>query len=282
MKEVEAAQCVMCDVWCVMGTQMLYQQSKRDELGGSGMGHYVISEWWSQRGIKMFQTNITPMHSAGVMHRAVVCACLPMLLSKWGRAMRECCASVFWVCLWCECEEWVVSESVVPACHGLQGLWVCEWRSSSPPLSVLPLLSWVQLNTCSFRSRHRAGQGFLSNWRQRQYLIQSLFTSLPLLPSLWLASFNPKLKTRKWKVQIINHIHYSCIWTLCLNAFRHSKCLTPPVWTVCFTATEQSGQSLKERLCIDCCYSIARFPVSFLFVCCVPCFFLTIPGFLTM
>lgn len=31
-------------------------QSQR-ELGGCSIGHYVITERWSQRGIKMFQTN---------------------------------------------------------------------------------------------------------------------------------------------------------------------------------------------------------------------------------
>lgn len=36
-------------------------QSRRDELG-CGMGHYAITLWWSQRGIKLFQTNITPVH----------------------------------------------------------------------------------------------------------------------------------------------------------------------------------------------------------------------------
>lgn len=55
-------------------TQM--QQSQRAmNCGGSGMGRYVITERWSQRGIKMFQTNITSMLSAGVMHCTTTCAC---------------------------------------------------------------------------------------------------------------------------------------------------------------------------------------------------------------
>lgn len=51
------------------------------------------------------------------------------------------CTSVFWVCPLC---ERLVSESVVPVCHCLMGLWVCECCSSSPPLSVLSLMGPAQ------------------------------------------------------------------------------------------------------------------------------------------
>lgn len=120
------------------------------------MGRYVITEWWSQRGIKMFQTNITPMHSAGIMHCAIACACLPVLLNKLGRVMEgnKKCASVCWVCLLC---EWLVS---------LKSLWFqsvtvsrdCGSVSAAPlllpSLFCLSSLSWVQLNTCSMQEAH--------------------------------------------------------------------------------------------------------------------------------
>lgn len=68
------------------------------------------------------------------------------------------CVSVFWVCRLC---EWVASESVVPVCRCLKGLWVCDCCSSSPP-------SPGSSSTPAPCSMHRAGQGFLSNCRHRE------------------------------------------------------------------------------------------------------------------
>lgn len=107
---------------CVTCTQMQHWKSERERW--IGMRHYVITEWWSQRGIKMFQTNITLLYWSNAL-----CHCLWVFACAFEQNEEERlgggntkCTSVFWVCLLC---EWLVSESVVPVCHGLMGLWVC-------------------------------------------------------------------------------------------------------------------------------------------------------------
>lgn len=126
----------------------------------------------------MFQISITLVHSAGVMHCAIVCACWPMLVDKWGRRGNRKCAPVFWVCLPC--------GSSLSLSQGNVGLWVLL-LFSSPLYSVSPP-SPGSNSTPAPCSRHGAGQGFLSNWRQREDFRWSLFLSLdtPLL-SLWLS-----------------------------------------------------------------------------------------------
>lgn len=63
-----------------------------------------------------------------------------------------------WVCL-----SSLVSETVVPVCHGLQGLWVCEYCSCSPPpypLSLHPLVGPAQHLFCAVGTGQ--GRGFLA------------------------------------------------------------------------------------------------------------------------
>lgn len=81
--------------------------------------------------------------SNALHHHMCVCPCLWTNVEEWWRKTDSVC-QCFWVCLVC---EWLVSESVVPVCHCLKGLGVCECCSSSPPLcfqSLLPLLSPAQ------------------------------------------------------------------------------------------------------------------------------------------
>lgn len=170
----------------VHSTQMRYWKSERDELGGSGMGHYVITERWSQKGIKMFQTNITPhaLSCSNALHQymCVFARALEQIRKRDTEA--EGVRPQFWVCLLC---EWVISESVAPVCHCLRGLWVCQCSSSppSPGSSSTPALS----------SRHRAaGQGFLSNWSQcEQIRVASVF-----LPFLFLCHFFFRQARSSW------------------------------------------------------------------------------------
>lgn len=133
-------------------------ESEGDESGGSGMGRYVITEQWSQRGIKMFQTNITPPPRAlswsnALQHRMFA-------FEQMREYVRQCfCFLGVSACVEPRRSGLVVSESVVPGCHRLQGAWLCVFPS--PPLcfqSLLPL-SWVQLNTCSSSRHSRPGRG---------------------------------------------------------------------------------------------------------------------------
>lgn len=135
-----------------MHTQMQYWKSQGDELGGSGKGHYVITAWWSQRGIKMFQTNTTVMHSAGVMHCTVVFVCFLVLLSKWAIVTGEC----EWVfgCVCCVCARTGSSQSL-----WFQSVIVsrdCGAVSVAPLFSVSPP-SPGSSSTPAPCSRHRAG-----------------------------------------------------------------------------------------------------------------------------
>lgn len=148
---------------CVMPTQMQYWKSKRDELVGSGMEHYIIIEWWSQSGIKMFQTNITPMHSAGVMYCTIVWCVFARVSEQIRWSDEGVCVSVLGVSA-----VWVgrlrVCGSSLSLSQGTVGLWV-PLLFSSPLYSVSPP-SPGSSSTPAPCSRRRAGQGFLSNWRQ--------------------------------------------------------------------------------------------------------------------
>lgn len=196
-----------------MHIQMQYWKSKRDEWDGSGTGHYVICKWWSQKGIKMFQTNITPMHSAAVMHCAIICACLPMLYNKRGRVTGE--QKVFVTVFGC-----VYCVSGSPLSLWFQSVTVsrdCECCSSppSPGSSSTPALC----------SRHRAGQGFLSNWRQCEEIhVVSVFLR-PSSSVFSTCSFHLKLKQSKQKLGKLTTSKRSCsclhpaliYWTFSVN-----------------------------------------------------------------
>lgn len=222
-----------------MRTQMQCWKSQRDELGGSGMGHYVIPEWWSQRGIKMFQTNITPMHSAGVMHCSSMCACLPALLNKWGgEGKNRTCASVFWVCLMCV--SGLVSESVVPVCHCLRGPWVCECCcSSSPPLSFLSLLPLLG------PAQHLLlGQGRVPKQLKATWGVHEVFVCVPYL------FFMLKLKHKQ---NYIRRLHILPDWDSSSQSC-YCKCLTMLVCALqpCLCVT--TDQSLQKKSMIICCF----------------------------
>lgn len=143
-----------CVCVCVMHTQIEYWKSTRDELGGRGMGHYVITEWWSQRGIKMFQTNITShalSWSNALLHRMCVFARAfeQMRKSDGGEGGQKVCVSVIG-CVYCASVSsqslWFQSVTVSRDCGSV---------SAAPLLLPSPLclssLSWVQLNTCSLQ-----------------------------------------------------------------------------------------------------------------------------------
>lgn len=139
-------------------TQMPYWKSKRDELGGSGMGHYIIAEWWSQGGIKMFQTNITlPCTQLDdALHCAAVRACLPELLSKWVENRARVTfmgVSAVWVGRVGWLSLWLQSVIVSGDCGSVSAAPLLL-----PSLFCLSSLSWVQLNTCSLPcAQGRAG-----------------------------------------------------------------------------------------------------------------------------
>lgn len=110
--------------------------------------------WWSQRGIKLFQTNITPLHSAvAVLLRVRVCP----VSEKWWR--NKVCVSVKGVS---SQSLWFQSVTVSRDCGSVSAAFLFLSLSLFLPPLCLSFLSWVHLNTCSLK-QGRAGKGFLSN-----------------------------------------------------------------------------------------------------------------------
>lgn len=130
-------------------------------------------------------------------------------------------ASVFWVCLKA---SGLVSETVFPVCHGLKGLLLLF---SSPVFSVSPSPPGSS-STPAPCSRHgRAGQGFLSNWRPREYFIHSLCfpPSLPPLSSRLAHSIpNEKRRIQKWTQSKLSVFQFFFFFFKSVNKLRYRKC----------------------------------------------------------
>lgn len=129
--------------------------------------------------------------SNALHHRMCVFARAFVQMSKSDKGNRKC-ASVFWVCL---LSVLVVSESVVPVCHCLKGLWVLLLFSS--PVCSVSRPSPGSSSTPALCSSHRAGHSVpkqLKATRVVHVVFVSLFRSSSIISLT--CSFFPKLKQR--------------------------------------------------------------------------------------
>lgn len=156
---------------CVM--QMQDWKWRRAEISASGVWRYVISERCSQLGINMFQTNVTPRElswSNALQRRVHARPCFPANEeSNMGKARFA--SHLLFLCFGCVC--------LAPLSLRLQSVTVSgDGRSASAAPHLLPsLFCLLPSPGSSSTPAPWAGQRFLSNWRQRQSLMHSLFVS---------------------------------------------------------------------------------------------------------